>query len=222
MRRWDASKHMWPGDLKILSDRLNDLPTSKGFPAGSRPYIYMEVIDQGMYTCENVLYNSCLTSFRLGGEPITANEYFYIGRVTEFKYGRKLSDVFHKTTALKYLVNWGVGWGKLIISSHQHANSWFHHVSIGLMPDGNALVFIDNHDNQRGHGGGGSLVTFRESKLYKVNIHQVLSPVCRRLFNSFVNYNQDGCRLHVVMALRWCPRHVQLLLGPELRQRTGK
>ena len=36
------------------------------------------------------------------------------------------------------------------------------------MPDGNALVFIDNHDNQRGHGGGGSLLTFRESKLYKV------------------------------------------------------
>lgn len=38
------------------------------------------------------------------------------------------------------------------------------------MPDGNALVFIDNHDNQRGHGGGGDLLTFRESKLYKVLI----------------------------------------------------
>ncbi len=38
------------------------------------------------------------------------------------------------------------------------------------MPDGNALVFIDNHDNQRGHGGGGNLLTFRESKLYKVRV----------------------------------------------------
>lgn len=36
------------------------------------------------------------------------------------------------------------------------------------MPDGNALAFIDNHDNQRGHGGGGDLLTFREPKLYKV------------------------------------------------------
>lgn len=49
---WDASKHMWPGDLKIISDRLDDLPTSKGFPAGSRPYIYMEVIDQGKVLAE--------------------------------------------------------------------------------------------------------------------------------------------------------------------------
>lgn len=40
---------MWPGDLKIISDRLSDLPTAKGFPAGSRPYIYMEVIDQGAH-----------------------------------------------------------------------------------------------------------------------------------------------------------------------------
>jgi hypothetical protein len=39
---------MWPGDLKVLSDRLDNLPTAKGFPAGSRPYIYMEVIDQGI------------------------------------------------------------------------------------------------------------------------------------------------------------------------------
>ena len=86
--------------------------------------------------------------FSAGGEPITASEYFGNGRITEFKYGRQLSDVFHKKTALKYLVNWGVGWG--------------------MMPDGNALVFIDNHDNQRGHGGGGDLLTFREPKLYKV------------------------------------------------------
>ena len=24
-----------------------------------------------------------------------------------------------------------------------------------------ALVFVDNHDNQRGHGGGGSVITFK-------------------------------------------------------------
>ena len=36
------------------------------------------------------------------------------------------------------------------------------------IPSGSALAFIDNHDNQRGHGGGGSMLTFREPRLYKV------------------------------------------------------
>ena len=103
--------------------------------------------------------------FNIGGEPITASEYFGVGRVTEFKYGRQLSDVFHKKTALKYLVNWGVGWG--------------------MMPDGNALVFIDNHDNQRGHGGGGDLLTFREPKLYKVQ-YKVL--ICSSVFVLNISY----------------------------------
>ena len=35
--------------------------------------------------------------------------------------------------------------------------------SWGMMPDGSALVFLNNHDNQRGHGGGGSLITFEDS-----------------------------------------------------------
>lgn len=134
--RFDASKHMWPGDLDLISKGLNNLPTEKGFPAGSRPYIYMEVIDQG-------------------GEPIKASEYYFIGDITEFKYGRLLSDCMHKNNQLKWLVNFGEGWG--------------------MMPSGNALVFIDNHDNQRGHGGGGSLVTFREPKLYKMAVSFMLA-----------------------------------------------
>jgi alpha-amylase len=32
----------------------------------------------------------------LGGEAITSSEYFGNGRVTEFKYGAKLSKVIHK------------------------------------------------------------------------------------------------------------------------------
>lgn len=38
-------------------------------------------------------------------------------------------------------------------------NSW------GLLPDGKALVFVDNHDNQRGHGGGGNILTHKESRV---------------------------------------------------------
>ena len=92
--RWDACKHMWPGDLQILADRLNNLPTEKGYPSGARPLIYQEVID-------------------LGGEPITASQYVGIGRVTEFKYGKFLGEVFRGRNQLKYLKNFG----KPIISS---------------------------------------------------------------------------------------------------------
>ena len=45
--RVDACKHMWPGDLEKIFGSLNDLPTSHGFPGGSRPFIFQEVIDQG-------------------------------------------------------------------------------------------------------------------------------------------------------------------------------
>jgi len=38
-----------------------------------------------------------------------------------------------------------------------------------MYPDGNAFVFIDNHDNQRGHGAGGAdILTFRVSRMYKM------------------------------------------------------
>merc|ERR1712071_101134 len=45
----------------------------------------------------------------------------------------------------------------------------------GMMPSGNALVFIDNHDNQRGSGGGGSHLTFREPKPYKMAVAFMLA-----------------------------------------------
>lgn len=52
--------------------------------------------------------------------------------------------------------NWGEGWG--------------------FMPNGNALVFVDNHDNQRGHGAGGaSIVTFWDSRLYKMAVGYMLA-----------------------------------------------
>uniref|UniRef100_A0A8D0YGF8 alpha-amylase n=1 Tax=Sus scrofa TaxID=9823 RepID=A0A8D0YGF8_PIG len=40
--RIDASKHMWPGDIKAVLDKLHNLNTN-WFPAGSRPFIFQEV-----------------------------------------------------------------------------------------------------------------------------------------------------------------------------------
>ncbi|XP_068096132.1 pancreatic alpha-amylase-like [Hyperolius riggenbachi] len=141
--RIDAAKHMWPGDLLAIIRKLNNLNTS-WFPNGTRPLIFQEVID-------------------LGGEGISASEYYGIGRITEFKYGAKLGKVIRKWEGsygsrekMAYLKNWGESWG--------------------LMPSDRALVFVDNHDNQRGHGGGGSsILTFWESRLYKMAVGFMLA-----------------------------------------------
>uniref|UniRef100_A0A8D0CHD8 alpha-amylase n=1 Tax=Scleropages formosus TaxID=113540 RepID=A0A8D0CHD8_SCLFO len=136
--RVDASKHMWPGDLDVVYSRLNTLNT-RWFQGGAKPLIFQEVID-------------------LGGEPITASEYFGLGRVTEFKYGAKLGTVIRRWNGEKmsYLSNWGEGWA--------------------LVPSDRALVFVDNHDNQRGHGAGGaSIITFWDSRLYKIAIGFMLA-----------------------------------------------
>jgi len=46
--RIDASKHMWPNDIQDILAELNDLPTDQGFPEGSKPLIFQEVIDLGI------------------------------------------------------------------------------------------------------------------------------------------------------------------------------
>ena len=124
--RLDASKHMSTDEIQAITSRL------KG-----KPYIYQEVIDQG-------------------GEPITANEYFQNGDVTEFKYSVKISDTFFNGK-LAWLENFGEAWG--------------------FMPSINAVVFVDNHDNQRGHGGGGHIITHKDGTLYDLtNVFMLAWP----------------------------------------------
>ncbi|CAK1584635.1 unnamed protein product [Parnassius mnemosyne] len=126
--RIDAAKHMWPNDLRIIYDRLNNLNRAHGFPSNARPYIYQEVIDYG-------------------GEAISRNEYTPIGAVTEFLAGSELSNAFRGNNQLKWLSSWGPQWG--------------------LLSHGDALTFIENHDNERGHGGGGGILTYKEPRQYK-------------------------------------------------------
>jgi len=127
---------------------------------------------------------------QLGGEPIKGSDYFSLGRVTEFKYGKFLGEAFRGQNQLKYLNNFGnLNNPRLSYQSSQHFNSQqcsYLHLMFGaifinqignvftgegwgMYPDGNALVFLDNHDNQRGHGAGGaSVLTFRVSRMYKM------------------------------------------------------
>lgn len=121
---------MWPNDLKTIYSRLKNLNPYHGFVNGSRPYIFQEVIDYG-------------------GEAINKREYNNLGAVTEFRFGREISNSFKGHNLLKWFVNWGEAWN--------------------MLPSKDALVFIDNHDTQRGDS---SILTYKTSKLYKVRNFQ--------------------------------------------------
>ncbi|XP_058813299.1 alpha-amylase A-like [Topomyia yanbarensis] len=85
----------------------------------------------------------------LGGGAITREEYTHLGTITEFRYSAEIGRVFRGYDMLKWLSSWGEGWG--------------------FLPSPLALVFIDNHDNQRGHGAGGeNVLTYKDSKRYKM------------------------------------------------------
>uniref|UniRef100_A0A8C6QDW0 Alpha-amylase n=1 Tax=Nannospalax galili TaxID=1026970 RepID=A0A8C6QDW0_NANGA len=98
--RLDAAKHMWPGDIKAVLDKLHNLNT-KWFSQGSRPFIFQEVID-------------------LGGEAIKSSEYFGNGRVTEFKFGAKLGTVIRKWNGEKMHNSLGLKWWKM----NRDVNDW--------------------------------------------------------------------------------------------------
>merc|ERR1719476_409022 len=62
-----------------------------------------------------------------------------VGKVTEFRYGLKMAQCIRSNDFNCLGGIYDQGWG---------------------MVDGmHAVVFVDNHDNQRGHGGGGGVLT---------------------------------------------------------------
>ncbi|XP_052722542.1 alpha-amylase-like [Crassostrea angulata] len=121
--RIDASKHMWPDDVKAIQDRVKDLPE------GGRPFFYHEVIDQN-------------------DGAVRVNEYYELGYVTEFRYCQKIAYGVH---------NFGE-------FNNMYVPSW------GMADPSHAFVFVDNHDNQRGHGGGGNLITHKTPRDYKMAV----------------------------------------------------
>lgn len=91
-----------------------------------------------------------------GNEPIRGDEYYRNGDVTEMRYSQKLGEVFKKGS-LSWLSNFGEAWG-----FRAHSKS---------------IVFVDNHDNQRGHGAGGDPVTHKDPALYALaNVFMLATP----------------------------------------------
>nr|AYV99593.1 venom polypeptide [Dolopus genitalis] len=82
----------------------------------------------------------------LGGEVISKFEYNSFGTVTEFKFGAELGRAFYGRNDLKWLKTFGPDWG--------------------MLPSKDALVFIDNHDNQRGDDP--NILTYKNAKQYKM------------------------------------------------------
>ncbi|KAJ1523467.1 hypothetical protein ONE63_001321 [Megalurothrips usitatus] len=112
----------------------------------------------------------------LGGEAISYKEYLGVGRVLDFRYSAEIGRVFGGGDLLRWLVNWGPGWN---------------------FADGDeSVVFVDNHDNQRGHGAGGSsILTHKRSREYKMAAAFMLAHPhsLKRVMSSFAfEYSDQG------------------------------
>jgi len=109
----------------------------------------------------------------LGGEAVSANEYTGTAAVTEFRYSASIGNVF-KNQQLSYLNNFGESWG--------------------FLGGGSAVVFTDNHDNQRGHGAGGAnVLTFKDGSLYNLaNVFMLAWPYgYPKVMSSYAFNNAD-------------------------------
>lgn len=70
------------------------------------------------------------------------------GVVKEFRYSYTISDVFRKGELARL---------------HGPGSIW---TEATWLPSDRTVVFINNHDNQRGHGAGGGVVTFKDGALH--------------------------------------------------------
>lgn len=131
----------------------------------------------------------------LGGEGIKSTQYTDIGTVTEFKFSSEIGRVFRGNDRLKYLRNFGEAWGFLPS-----------HLGITFIGKSNVQDFVscfllnsffnfpDNHDNQRGSGGGGStILTYKNSRQYKMAtaFHLAWNYGVKNIISSFDFTNSD-------------------------------
>jgi alpha-amylase len=84
-----------------------------------------------------------------GGEPISAKDYVRDGRVTEFKYPQVILDVFEKGELDGLDAFW---------------------MQPGWLLGSEAVVFVDNHDIQRGHAFGDEVVNYKDGKRHELAV----------------------------------------------------
>lgn len=160
---------------ETLSGFLNDLTNIgvAGFRFDASKHMAVEDI-QGVLSKVNATPLVFQEVIDQGGEAVGSAEYLSTGLVTEFKYTTKLGDTF-KNGKLSWLSNFGEAWG--------------------FMPSSSAVVFVDNHDNQRGHGGGGNVITFEDGRLYDLaNVFMLAYPYGYPKVMSSYDFHHDTDR----------------------------
>lgn len=106
-----------------------------------------------------------------GGEPVDAHDYLGNGLVSEFKYSMALFDAFA-----------GARLDKLAGLASKP----------GFLPADKAVVFVDNHDIQRGHAGAGEVLNYKRGKLYELaNVFMLAWPYGQPMVMSSYRFD-DG------------------------------
>lgn len=124
--RIDAAKHISDEELAAIIGQFRDRVEPD-------PFIYQEVIDPGT-------------------EAIKKQDYYGLGDVIEFEYGRLVGEAF---------LNEG---------DRTLADLFSIETQTAMVPSHQAVVFIDNHDKQRGHGGGGTYLTYHDGALHTLGM----------------------------------------------------
>lgn len=89
-----------------------------------------------------------------GGEAVSAADYLRDGYVTEFKYAAMILDAFERGNLDALTLFWtGDGW----------------------LPGEKAVVFVDNHDIQRGHAFGDEVVNYKDGRRYDLAVAFMLA-----------------------------------------------
>ena len=125
---------------------LNDLLSLgvTGFRLDAAKHVHHEEIRQylALLDSEPYLYQEVIDR---GGEPINAMDYLVNGPVTEFKYPQAMFEAFE---------------GRRLASLSDFD------IQAGYLPSDKAIVFVDNHDVQRGHAGGEDILNYKDGALY--------------------------------------------------------
>lgn len=175
--RIDAAKHMHPHDIISIVSNLHDLRSDSGwFASGSRPFIYQEVIYGDRQGVQPGQYDNSVNGKALN--------------VTELRYGNKLGEKFRHNepgTVSDFLKH------DFPIAS----SGW------DMLDSLYAVVFVDNHDNQRGHGSGhffgpgdndigGILTHFYDGGLYNLaNVFMLAWPYGTPKVMSSYDWDRD-------------------------------
>ncbi|MFE5538149.1 carbohydrate-binding module family 20 domain-containing protein [Streptomyces sp. NPDC056492] len=109
------------------------IDAAKHMPAADLANIKSRLTNPSVYWKQEAIYGA--------GEAVSPSEYLGNGDVQEFRYARDLGRVFRNEN-LAYLKNFGEAWG--------------------YMPSGQAGVFVDNHDTER----GGDTLNYKDGSAY--------------------------------------------------------